>query len=206
MNTRDLLLSWVVVAGLSTLAEAQDGTFRTWFETPESVVAGESFEVQMWASFEGDLLKPEGWFAGVQASFEVTGSVAAFQELSPLTNGLGFIQSPGTPNGTWLFDVSTSQAPGGTEFFDDSNPLPVLTFDVVTSANSTGILNIAIQPGFGHNLPLLGWTVDGIDDFIYTDDPNIALIATPTSVHVIPAPGAAALLALAGFGTKRRRR
>ena len=210
MNKRNFLLSWAAVAGLSALAEAQDGTFRTWFETPDTVLAGETFEVRMWVSFESDLFPPhsDGGFTFSDVSFEVSGDLDAFAEISPLTSGLGGILSFGTPDGPWLRNASTWQHPIN-QLFVSANPVTVLVFEVTTAADSIGTLDIDIRPGFFNNdIPLLEWYIGGNDGDIYvnTNDPNIALIATPASVRVIPAPGVGVLLALAGHGALRRRR
>ena len=168
-------------------------------------MAGETFEVQMWASFEGELLRPEGWFAGASASYEIAGDLETFGSISTLTRSLMFLFQEGTPDANWLRDVFTGQVdmPGN---FDPGNPLHVLSFDIETTANNTGILDINLRPHSTWGVPLLGWSIDGSDNYAETNDPNIALIATPASVRVIPAPGAGAVLALAGVAALRRRR
>ncbi len=196
----------ITISCLTAGSNAQDSTFRTWFDVPDTVMAGETFEVQMWASFEGELLRPEGWFSGAGVSFEVTGDLDSFASVSTLTRSLMFLLSEGTPDGNRLIDVLTSQVdwPGGN--FDPGNPLHVLSFDIETAANNTGILDINLQPHSDWNTPLLSWSINGGDDYARTIDPNIALIATPASVRVIPAPGSVALLSAAGFALVLRRR
>jgi hypothetical protein len=210
MNKRNFLLYWAVVAGLSTLATAQDGTFRTWFETPGTVLAGDSFEVRMWVSFESDLFPPDpdGGFTFADASFEVSGDLGAFDEVSPLTFGLGAILSSGTPDGPWLRDASTWQSPL-TQLFVSFNPVQVLAFEVTTATDSLGTLDIDIRAGsFNDTVPWLEWYIGGNSGDIYvnTTDPNIELIATPASVRVIPTPGTVFILAITRLGASRRRR
>lgn len=185
-------------------ALAQDGTFRTWFETPDTVLAGGTFEVEMWASFEGDLLRPEGWFLGVLASFQVSGSLESFSHLTSLTSSLPIILSAGVPHGPWLRNVGTLQdASLGVEV-DRSNPIRILSFDV-TTGDAPGDLIVSIEPDDLNSIPVLGWTVDGDREYIYTTDAGIALFSTSDTIHVIPAPGAIGLLALAALGARRRR-
>ncbi len=208
MGTKTLPMISVLFAGFASIAHAQDGTFRTWFETPDTVMAGDTFEVHMWASFEGDLLQPEGYFSAALANFEVSGDLDTFEAISPLTFGLTFIFDEGTPDGPWLRDVFTAQHPALPDV-DYSNPILVLGFEVTTLANSIGMLDIDIRPGFDPDMPLLEWSVNGTgtsDDIVRTTDPNIALIATPASVRVVPTPASSLVLALAALGASRRRR
>ena len=208
MGTKTLLITSMFFVGFTSIAHAQDGTFRTWFETPDTVMAGDTFDVRMWASFEGDLLRPGGYFSAALANFEVSGDLDTFEAISPLTFGLSFIFNEGTPDGPWLRDVFTAQHPALPDV-NFSNPILVLGFEVTTSANSIGTLDVDIRPGFDPDMPLLEWSINGTgtsDDIVRTTDPNIALIATTATVRVVPAPGAAAVLALAGVVTVRRRR
>jgi hypothetical protein len=205
MCVKTILTSAVTIAFVATTSYAQDGTFRSWFDVPDTVMAGETFEVQMWASFEGELLRPEGWFAGASTSFEITGDLDSFSAVSTPTRSLMFLFQEGTPDANWLRDVFTGQVdmPGD---FDPGNPLHVLSFNIETTANNTGILDINLRPHSTWGVPLLGWSIDDSDNYAETNDPNIALIATPASVRVIPVPGAGMLFALFGIGYARRRR
>ncbi len=87
----------ITISCLTAGSNAQDGTFRTWLDVPDTVMAGETIEVQVWASFEGELLRPEGWFAGLAASFEIAGDLDTFDSVSPLTRWLTLLISEGTP-------------------------------------------------------------------------------------------------------------
>lgn len=78
---------------------AQEGTFHAWLVAPAMVTPGQTFEVVLWASFEGNLLRPVGWFAGVQCSFEISGPAASFDRADPISRGLAFILDQGTPDG-----------------------------------------------------------------------------------------------------------
>lgn len=197
-NVRRVRAGLTVVTVLAGAASAQDGIFRTWFEAPETVLAGETFEVEMWASFEGDLLRPEGWFNGSLSSFEVAGDLEVFESVSPLTDWLMLLLSAGEPNGNWLRDTWTVQAPIPGQDVDRRNPLPVLAFNVTTAADHAGTLEIHLRPHSSYAIPYLGWSVTGVDDYVYTTDPHIALIATPAVVRVVPAPAGVALLVLGG--------
>ena len=189
---------------LASTALAQDGIFRTWFATPETVIAGETFEVEMWASFEGDLLRPEGWFAGTAASVRVGGDLNSFAFITTLTQSLMFLVSEGTVDGNWLRDLVTGQAPVDVTF-DGSNPIRVLAFEI-GAGTDPGDLTINLEHHSNDPIAYLGWSVDGGDDYVSTLDSNIGLIATPSIVRVIPSPAPLGLLALAGFGALRRTR
>ncbi|MCL4220287.1 MAG: hypothetical protein KJZ65_02845 [Phycisphaerales bacterium] len=84
------------------LAQAQEHMFRTWFEAPESVMAGDTFQVWLWAKYEVNgvpILGIEGrYLNGVYASVETAGSLGSLDHLSPVLAGF-YRLSPGTSDG-----------------------------------------------------------------------------------------------------------
>lgn len=200
------LIPAVLLCGAALPAAAQDGTFRTWFEAPATVLPGEVFEVEMWASFEGDLLRPEGWFAGAVGSIRAGGDEDSFAFITTLTESMMLLFSDGAVDGNWLRDFETGQSGGiPGEDLDFSNPMRILAFEI-GAGDLPGGLTINLENHSDDPLAVLGWSVDGRDDYVSTLDPNIALIATPSIVRVIPAPSSLGLLACAGLGVVRRRR
>jgi hypothetical protein len=187
-------------------AAAQVASFHAWLEAPAVVQAGDSFTVQLWVGAESELFMPSNYFSGVQCGFEVHGDLLAFQSLTSITTHL--FRIPGTPDGSWLRDVMVWQANGVPGFsVDFRNPIPILTFDVQTTPGTTGRLAIDIRPFADSSDPLFFWTLEeGTSNWINTSDPGVTLTTKGTAIRVIPAPGAGAVLGLAGFAALRRPR
>lgn len=200
----------------SSLSQAQEHMFRTWFDAPESVIAGETFQVWMWASYEVDGA-PEpsvegSYLNGVYASIEVTGSLATLDHLSPILDGFCRLES-GRSDGAWLRDFILFQGEGvpGVQV-NYSNPLPVAMFDVTTVGGSQGVLDFFLRAPSDMPVPYIDWRDSNSDVVIATVDPGTGdidvladLVTTPISVRVVPAPPTLGLLALAPFAGRRRR-
>ncbi|MBX3321921.1 MAG: hypothetical protein KF757_02910 [Phycisphaeraceae bacterium] len=202
-----VILAAFLTFTLPSLALAQTREFRAWFEAPQTVVAGETFQVWMWATYEEDgTPASDGWYSGVQASIEVSGTLAAFDTISNVRDGLPFRLPPGTPDGPWLRDFLVFQAPVPGSPFNDSVPLPVLMVEVTTRSSTTGWLHIDLRPASDQNLPWLSWWDDRTSDWINTLDSGVGLMTSTATIRVIPAPASAALLGLAVFSLSRRRR
>ncbi|GAB4385648.1 MAG: hypothetical protein Kow0022_12380 [Phycisphaerales bacterium] len=193
--------------GFSRVTSAQDVAFRTWFDLPETVLAGHTIQVWLWASFEVDNVPAaDGWFNGLYGSIEVSGDLAAFSSISEVQDGLSVWLSPGTPDGPWLRDVFVIQVYGwpGIEF-DDRNPLPVLMFEVATTPETTGNLQVDLRPPSDRTSPLLTWRDDDGIDWVDSDGPGVGLTASSGLVRVIPTPSCVGLLASAALAARRRR-
>lgn len=215
--SRKLVAAVLGVALSSPAAHAQEHMFRTWFEAPESVMAGETFQVWMWATYEIDgvaaIASGGYYFNTVHASIEVAGALSAFERISPVLDGLAIPWDRGTPDGAWLRDFAMVQVEGvpGSNV-EYSNPLPVLMFEVTTAAASRGSLELNLRAPSDVDVPYLAWLDDdpalraATADWGFVEFGIIAgLVAEPFTVRVIPAPSSLALLALAGVAIRRRR-
>lgn len=205
----------------ASLASAQEHVFRTWFEAPESVMAGETFQVWMWATYEIDGVTAPShpslatYIRSVHASIEVSGELSAFESISPLLYDGPLVEAdPGTPDGAWLRDFHVFQAlgfPGVPVVYQ--NPMPVLTFNVQAATDATGALALGLQAPSDAGQAFLAWQDDGVGMLVATTtwgsvvpDFFAGLQAEPFTVRVIPAPGCMPMVVLAGFiGTRRRR-
>lgn len=207
---------WLTCVTLSALlpspgALAQEHVFRTWFDAPETVMAGDMFQVWMWATYEVDgatVPGDPGYFWTTHASVEVTGSLDAFDSISPILDGL-YLPDPGTPDGNWLRDfiVFQVQAPGF--YVDYGNPLRLLMFEITTSPGSLGQLELHLRAPTDLDIPYLSWLGDHeIATTSYgssVPDVFAGLVSEPFTVRVIPAPTSFGLLMLAPFASRRRR-
>ncbi len=202
-----------VLAFVPSGAQAQEHLFRTWFVAPESVEAGETFQVWMWATYEIDgftvpsLESPSKHLYSVYGSIEVTGDLATFDHISTVLDGLSYHLFPGTPAGSWLRDFAVLQTlglPGG--FVEYANPLAVVMFEIGTTASSRGELEIHFRPPSDLDVPYLDWWDSPSNDWISTIDPGVGLTTESITVRVIPAPAGVAILALGGVASLRRRR
>jgi hypothetical protein len=207
--TKPVAFASFLTATISSLAPAQDKVFRAWFEAPQTVMAGESFQVWMWASYEENgLPATSGYMNGVGASIEVSGNLGAFASISQLQDGLQLMMNRGTPDGPWLRDFIVGQAdvPGVT--IDDRNPLPILMFEIETRAGAAGLLHVDLRSLTNESVPYLVWYYPdvGSDNWPNTSDPGVSLITTTATIHVIPSPASAALLCHATLILARRRR
>lgn len=88
---------------------------------------------------------------------------------------------------------------------DYSNPINVLAFNV-TAGSAPGMPGVHLRAGFDNTVPVLAWTVDGVDQFVDSSDPDIALVHAPAAIRVIPAPSCLGPLALGALIPERRRR
>ncbi|GAB4387031.1 MAG: hypothetical protein Kow0022_17910 [Phycisphaerales bacterium] len=193
-------------------AQAQEQLFRTWFEAPESVMAGETFQVWLWATYElGAVAVPPdenvpAHLYSVYGSIEVTGDLLTFDRISRILGGLPYHLSLGTPDGSWLWDFAVLQSayiPGGVVEYQ--NPLAVAMFEVTTTEATHGDLDIYFRPPSILEVPYVDWWEGSTSDWISTIDPGVGLIAESITVRVIPAPASIAILGLATLAARRRR-
>lgn len=204
-----IILAAFLTATIPSLALAQTREFRAWFEAPQSVMAGETIQVWMWATYEVDgVPETAGHMDSVVGSIEVFGDLGAFSHISPLRNGLALILDRGTPDGPWLRDFMTVQpygVPG--VIIDERNPLPILMFEIETTPNTTGLLHLDLRPFTDESIPHLSWFYPFADPFywVITTDPDVSLIATTATIRVIPAPASVIMLAFGSALTRRRR-
>ncbi|MBX3321561.1 MAG: hypothetical protein KF757_01085 [Phycisphaeraceae bacterium] len=203
-----VILAACLIAAIPSLALAQDKVFRAWFEAPQTVMAGETVQVWMWAIYEIDSV-PEtvGNMDAAVGSIEVSGDLAAFTSISQLRNGLALILDRGTPDGPWLRDFMTVQPHGPGINIDERNPIPMLMFEIETTPQTTGLLHVDLRPFTNESIPYLSWFyLDGPDHWTSTTDPDVSLITTTATIRIIPAPASAAMLAFGSLGFTRRRR
>ncbi len=203
-----VILATFLTATLPSLALAQDKVFRAWFEAPQVVMAGETVQVWMWATYEVDgVPEVDGNMHSVVGSIEVSGDIGAFSNISPLRDGLALILDRGTPDGSWLRDFMTVQpygVPG--VIIDESNPLRILMFEIETTPNTTGHLHLDLRPFTDESIPHLSWFYPFADPFywVITTDSDVSLITTTATIRVIPAPSS--YLSLVILVAWRRRR
>ena len=200
-----LIASFVI----SSAAIAQT-FFRTWFDAPETVIAGETFTVDVWAEVSGDWVG-EGAFSSYLSSslmsIEVTGDLNAFAGMSTATIHTNLPLDRGTVDGTMLRDVLAYNTTS-LEGYTSENPLRFFSFDITTAVGETGELSLLHHPS-SVSPDLLSWYVDpfvGDDWYLGSADDNSVLTTESFTVRVIPTPAAAALLAFAGLATLRRQR
>ena len=199
-------------ASLLTQTHADAQTFfHTWFDAPATVIAGETFAVDVWAETSGDWVG-EGEFASFFSAFlmsiEVSGDLETFDSITEASINFNFAFSTGTPIDSWLLDVIGFNIFGPIEGGTMDNPVRLFSFDVSTVLGETGELNLLHHPS-SVSPDLLRWYVDpfvGDDWYIGSADDNSVLTAEPFTVRVIPTPAAAALLAFASLATLRRQR
>lgn len=194
-----------------SLAQAQEHMFHAWFEAPETVTAGESFQVWLWVTYEVDGVaapaRPEYYFAEIFGSIQVGGALQAFESISPVLDGLDLRLDSGTPNGPWLRDFLIGQGEGLPGFeVDYGNPLRIIMFEITTAVSTRGVLDVYLRSPSGLDIPSLAWWDGDNNDWIMTTQPGVGLISEPMSVRVIPAPAGVVVFALASLGVARRRR
>ncbi len=204
-----IILAAFLTAAIPSIAGAQTREFRTWFEAPQTVMAGETFQVWMWGTYEEHgMPATSGYMNGVGASIEVSGNLGAFASISQVQDGLQLMMNRGTPDGPWLRDFIVGQAdvPGVT--IDDRNPLPILMFEIETRAGTTGLLHVDLRPPTDESVPYLVWYYPdvGPDNWPNTTDPDVSLITTTATIRVIPAPASAIMLVFGSLALTRRRR
>ncbi len=193
----------------SESASAEPVDFRLWFEGPSEVIAGESATFQAWAEASGPGLEDaqRDALASVTMSILAGGQLGAFDFFDPAThvdNGILLID-PGVPNQNTLenirgFQLMDFNPPGPNR----DNPIHMFDFSVQTVLGQFGQISLeAVDTTIWGTVQII-WEINGTN--VASDDPGNSLTIDPFSFQVIPAPGAAALLALAGLGTTRRRR
>ncbi|GAB4385086.1 MAG: hypothetical protein Kow0022_09700 [Phycisphaerales bacterium] len=210
--TRQLVAAILVLLSAAPLSHAQEHMFRTWFEAPESVMAGETFQVWMWATYEIDgqtVPGYPGYFWTTHASTEVTGPLDALKSISPVLDGL-YLPDPGTPDGNWLRDFIVFQVESPGFHVDYGNPLRHLMFEITTVPGALGQLELHLRAPSDLDVPFLSWLGDhevattsygsSVPDFF------AGLQAESFTVRVIPAPASLALLMCAWLPLIRRQR
>lgn len=198
-----------LIATTPLLASAQTREFRAWFEAPETVLAGDTFQVWMWATYEvNGIPETVGNMDSALGSIEVSGDLVAFANVSQLLQGLFYFFERGTPDGPWLrdFAIGQPQVPGA--IIDERNPLPILMFEIETTPDTTGLLHVNLRPYADYPTAILYWYDPrlGLENSPNTLDPGISLLTSSATIRVIPTPASAALLCLATLMPARRRR
>ncbi len=198
-----------LIATTPLLASAQTREFRAWFEAPQTVMAGETVQVWMWATYEvNGVAETAGNMESAVGSIEVSGDLAAFTSISQLRHGMYYIFDRGTPDGPWLRDFITGQPQVPGVIVDDRNPLPILMFEIETTPETTGLLHVDLRPYADYPTAILYWYYAdlGSENWPNTLDPGISFFTTPATIRVIPAPASAIMLAFGSFALTRRRR
>lgn len=216
--TKMQVLTWTMVAAFNNFSLAQQLAFRTWFEAPKTVMAGQTFEVSLRASFEVDGAPAAGgldagWISSVAASVQVAGDLESFESLSAFQGLAENFLSVGSIDGSWLHDFLFLQIPSdlwpwpfpGPTVGDFSNPLSIGTFEVSTS-KQLGTLELHLQPFSGLDDPSVAWWQVSQGEPIDSTSPGVSLFAQPATIHVIPSPASLALLAPLAIMSSRRRR
>ncbi|KAA0212383.1 MAG: hypothetical protein DYG94_14745 [Leptolyngbya sp. PLA3] len=183
--------------------------FDLWFEAPESVSAGDTFTVEVWAGASG-LFVNDGLnislFHSLLMSVEVSGDLDSLASISPATIHTNFALNTGAPTENWLVDVMAFNL---LDFgFDPDNPMHLFSFDVSTTTMGRGTLTFNAHPS-STGPDMLWWFVQpptGDSFYIGSADDASVLTANPFAVRVIPAPAGVAILALGGVASLRRRR
>lgn len=197
-----------LTVAIPSFALAQDKVFRTWFEAPQTVMAGETFQVWMWGTYKIDgVSETVGHMDSAAGSIEVSGDLDAFTSISQLRNGgMPLTLDRGTPDGPWLRDFITGQpygVPG--VIIDERNPLPILMFEIGTTPQTMGLLHVDLRPFADQFVPILSWYYPNEPNpWVITTDPGVSLITTTATIRVIPAPSA--YLSLVILVAWRRRR
>ena len=201
----------VTLAGLITTAQAQDGTLRAWLEAPETISAGDTATVTAWVSFESDVFNmDEAFFGTMLTSITVEAGGNLVRSFSTAYGD--YVAQNGSSNANGVFDIWAWQ-PGLWAFNKSINTnlvIAAFSFDVETQAEITGM----VQLGFDHwtndpdGSPYLAWNLDfdQADIFVDSTMSNIETSFEPLTIHVIPAPGVAALLMFTGLCAPRRQR
>ena len=122
------------------------------------------------------------------------------------TTGTGYMRNPGAGTSTGRTNIAAGTAIGGASFFYGSSTATLGTLVGQWTANSTGIYGFKFLAADG--LTHYGWmrlaigantATRSVVDYGYESTAGVAIAAGA------PAPGAIALLGLAGLATRRRR-
>ncbi|MBX3324075.1 MAG: hypothetical protein KF757_13930 [Phycisphaeraceae bacterium] len=203
-----IILAAFLITMLPSLAFAQDRQFRAWFEAPETVLAGDTFQVWMWATYEvNGIPETVGNMDSALGSIEVSGDLVAFANVSQLLQGLFYFFERGTPDGPWLrdFAIGQPQVPGA--IIDERNPLPILMFEIETTPDTTGLLHVNLRPYAEYLTAILYWRDPDLssENWPNTLDPGISLSTSSATIRIIPAPASVIMLAFGSALTRRRR-
>ena len=123
------------------------------------------------------------------------------------TTGTGYMRNPGAGTSTGRTNIAAGTAIGGASFFYGSSTATLGTLVGQWTANSTGIFGFKFLAADG--LTHYGWmrlaiganaATRSIVDYGFESTAGVAIGA-----GAVPAPGAIALLGLAGLATRRRR-
>ena len=193
-----VLLIWM----LSTAALA-DAVFNLWIDAPAEVQAGSTFTFSVWGQVSGSVLNEgDGAMSALSMDLLAEGVSATFSEARRVEMGLLDL---GTPSSNMLEGILGINHPSFFPFWT-TNPSRLIEIDLTLAPGSIGTIELIPAPNAEREY-LLAWWADYNDLVFVSDaDPGSSRVITPATVNVIPAPGAAALLALAGLGTERRRR
>ena len=123
--------------------------------------------------------------------------------------GTGYMRNPGAGTSTGRTNIAAGTAIGGASFFYGSSTATLGTLVGQWTANSTGIFGFKFLAADG--LTHYGWmrlaigantATRSVVDYGYESTAGVAIAA---GAGAVPAPGAIALLGLAGLATRRRR-
>ena len=183
------------VAGLATVASAQNVGTVTLTSSAASVLTGETFTIGVVLS---DNISGNSVFG---FDVEVVGAGAAFSSSAPTADAsiFGFNGAATASGATGLGGSSDILGP-------DLNPsldgVTVYTFQVTAGAE-VGSIDFSAQDGAGPNAAMQ-WGVEGGIVIVPADYDSIEF--NGVSVNVTPAPSGMALLGLGGLVAARRRR
>ena len=213
LRSRPLIAAALSVVFIATPAGADEDVFAQfdiWVEAPSVVQDGDIIDVAVWAKVSGPMLDIGiNAMAGFRMNLPVATSGNLVSEVEKPQFGLPYFYTwVADVNPTGIFDIGAHQ-PDLPELpiFTD-NPILLYTTRLFTNEGETGL--IELLPERRDPTPeIIAWWIDTDDPSrpLVTDlDPNAELTITGKTIRVIPTPGTAALLALAGLGTLRRRR
>lgn len=203
-------LAWAIVAAAASTAAAQD--FHIWLNAPNSVLAGDTYTIEVWGSVAGG-----SWVQGTSAiagfgidilNVEGAGIISALGPtvISPWAAGFG---TNGTIVGADVIDTSGGQLANLFGFLNPninmSNPIMLFKFDVTTMFGTSGW--ITYTPGNPNPNGGLSYYVISTDgaSVIAPNDPGTTLTFAGIETFVVPTPATLALLALGGLFISRRR-
>ncbi|USN98155.1 MAG: hypothetical protein H6810_08160 [Phycisphaeraceae bacterium] len=182
-------ISLLAIAGLAASAAAQGVTLSFSANTTTANI-GDTVSWTVSASFTG-YTDATAYYGGHVGSWDA--SDAGLGTSGNFANLLGFQGVAATSNGASVGTINIfNSALLGSD--DPANPIAIFTFDVV--AGAAGDLSYGAS-GISTVFP---------DDGIFTLGDEYTASTTSDTVHIVPAPGAFALLGLGGLAAARRRR
>lgn len=209
----------LISAGILAISTASAGAQAIhhgfiWLEGPEGVLAPDTtYSIEAWARWESPIFI-EGTSATGGFGFDVINTLGSGACVASVGNiriadwAAGF-GSYDRIDGTDIIWISGGQIPdlfGWYPQVDHRNPIPLFTFDFTTAGGRVGDFTFApMNPGPWGGLTFYPVSTDGFS-VIAPRDPGTELHLMSWS-YVIPAPGPAGMIGVAGMlGAGRRRR